>query len=193
MFNIRPFDPILINRSCLPDSPCLSQVGTGRAEVLQKVVPKLCLANSAKTAQYLQQVDDYMRLETDQLLQRLAPCCSQVSLAEGEFELALSQQKIVIKNSAQALQELTELANTDPWCIGAFAWLQANYLGLVHSHELRQFAALYQHNRAEAVATYSHFEQTSKGLQCKLIYFSGTLTMCWESPLQRFYVRRAKY
>lgn len=188
MYKLSPCAPILIEHALQPNGLSIHQITTGRVAVLDKLMPTLSLTRSLTRTYFLSQVDNYMLLETQQLLQRLLACYRKLGLKEGEYVLEAERQRLVIKNSLGELTTLSEQANTDKWNRDAFNWLQPNYLGLIHSLELRQFATCYQQNKTQATNQYVHFELPNNGLSCKLIYRADSLTLCWESPQHRFYL-----
>jgi hypothetical protein len=188
VYKLSPCAPILIEHALKPNSLSIHQSTTGRAEVLDKLMPTISLRRSLARTCLLSQVDDYMLLETQQLLQRLLAYYRQLGLREDEYLLEVERKRLVIKNNLGELTTLSEQANTDKCNIDIFSWLQPNYLGLIHSLELRQFAQCYQQNKTQAIAQYGHFELPNNGLSCKLIYRTDSLTLCWESPQHRFYL-----
>ena len=188
MLNTTSFAPILVNSALLPNNLRLNQITTGRADILPSLMPHLALASGVKPAHYLAQTDEYMVLETRQLLNRLAKVMQSDELpAMSAFYLELNNNRLCIKSPAGEIPTLSVKANQDPWCIGAFSWLHANYVALVHSVELRHFAALYQRNKSQALLHYRHFDEPNNGLLCRLMYQAEVLTLCWESPLELFY------
>jgi hypothetical protein len=186
--NISPFAAILINSSLLPNKLAISQNTTGRADVLDILMPKLSLTYPSKPTLYLPQVDDYMLLETKQLLQRIAVLFKRLGLGNGEYEVRFEFEKLSFNSNEQDVSALTALVNLDKWSVGALAWLQPNYQGLVYSIELQQFAALYQQNSTKALEYYHHIGQAHYDLRCKLNCCSNTLTLHWETPIQCFYL-----
>lgn len=188
MYKLSPSAPILIEHALQPNSLNMHRITTGRAAVLDKLMPTLSLTRSLRATCFLSQVDDYMLLETQQLLQGLLAYYRQLGLKEGEYILEFERQRLVIKNNLGELTTLSAQVNSDKWSMGAFSWLQPNYLGLIHSLELKQFAQCYQQNKTQAIDQYCHFELPNNGLSCKLIYHADSLTLCWESPQHRYYL-----
>jgi hypothetical protein len=188
VYKLSPSAPILIEHALQTNCLSMHQITTGRAAVLDKLMPTLSLTRSLTRTCFLSQVDDYMLLETQQLLQRLLAYYRQLGLKEGEYLLEVERQRLVIKNNLGELTPLNDQANTDKLNMDAFNWLQPNYLGLINSLELRQFAQCYQQSKTQAIAQFCHFELPNNGLSCKLIYGANLLTLCWDSPQHRFYL-----
>lgn len=187
MLNLALHQHIFVNAAIShTHQPCDNPIG--HADILDKVLPALS-AQKMHRLRTLEQVDDYMLLETKRLLEKLQRCFKQMLIPNGmECQLVLENEGLVLTTESSKLQALTQLVNRDNWLFDAFSWLQPNFIGLVHSFEWLDFSFIYAKNQTTAVTTFKHFEHSDHGLRCTLRYHRGLLQMFWQSPYQSFYL-----
>ncbi|WP_158768767.1 hypothetical protein [Paraglaciecola sp. L1A13] len=167
----------------------------GSAQVLQQLLPKLCVDEFKTRYQPITGLDLYMRQETEHVLARIETHCEMVLEAISADTIGSEMPSFTLRfiNSkceldGQYPQALLKKLNQDCWLMDAFAWLLPNYLALVHSLELVAFSYVYQRSRSKATKTYRHFDDENNGLGVSVKFDSGKAQWNITSPINIFHL-----
>lgn len=187
---------IVINSVFSTGIQCPASCNLANSPVLDYLMPQLSLrqTDGLKPQQRLENIDAYMLLETEQLLERVGSFCVTLGLSESTtFYIKLTQSKLRISGQFEQKNQLVQLVAQDPWIMGAFNWLHGNYCALAYSQELLSFAKIYEKNPQQALAKYRHFEAPNQGMDCYLSaqIKDGKAKLRWlvESPVVIYFLK----
>ncbi|WP_289027792.1 hypothetical protein [uncultured Paraglaciecola sp.] len=188
---------ILIDTLAIPSQQRPTTSVLANSCVLDYLLPELSSWQTVKQ-ETLEKVDDYMLLETKQVLQRISKAISQITLCGlSHFIIKIKPMGATFSLEIQAnLAEksiLLKQINHDKWLVGALAWLCPNYMALAHSQELLSFSYLYEKSKQEAHRHYQHFSLKDQGIYCYLDcnMVNGKPNLSWrlKSPKTNFTIK----
>ncbi|MEP0356770.1 hypothetical protein [Paraglaciecola sp.] len=186
--------PIIINTLTPPSHQRLVTSVLANTSVLDYLLPELTSWQTVKQ-EALKKVDDYILLETKQVLQRISTAISQIVLSDQcHFTIKIrpmgATSTLEIKANLAEKPMLLKHINHDKWLVGAMAWLCPNYIALAHSQELLSFSYLYEKSKQEAHRHYQHFSLKDQGiycyLDCSVVNGKPNLSWCVKSPKTNF-------
>ncbi|MEP0176986.1 MAG: hypothetical protein ABJH28_06470 [Paraglaciecola sp.] len=170
------------------------------SSVLDYLLPELSSWQTVKQ-ESLEKVDDYMLLETKQVLQRISKVISELTLGKKcSFTIKIKPMgatvSLEIKTNLAEKSILLKQINHDKWLLGALAWLCPNYTALAHSQELLSFSYLYEKSKPEAHRHYQHFALKNQGIycyiDCNMVNEKPNLSWCVKSPKTNFTIKNCK-
>lgn len=168
------------------NSPAADQQGA--ASVFNRLCPQL-YGIDEKRSQALAQVDEYMLVETQELIRRLRVYCQQLLIAgDVEFSVATVGEKLQVLGHFEGKNALIARINDDHWFVGSFNWLQPNYVNLAYSFEMLEYSYQYQISPQQANQRFAHVIGDQKRLCFSLKHRAGVAQAQVETPLNLYHV-----